>query len=81
VREVVSIDCLTFQLGVAYAEKKSEAKNTGFDDPLPRSSSYKATNGSSLNTKRCGQMQTHLDLSKLFTYLDFDFKHRVYDSR
>jgi hypothetical protein len=23
--------CLTFQLGVAYAQKKSEAKDTGFD--------------------------------------------------
>jgi hypothetical protein len=23
----------------------------------------------------------HLDLSEIFTYLDFDFKHSVYDSR
>jgi hypothetical protein len=66
---------------VAYAEKQSVAKNTGFDHLLPCSSSSKGENGSSLDTERWGQMQTHLDLSKLFTYLDFDFKHKIYDSR
>ena len=27
------------------------------------------------------QKQIHLNLSELFTYLDFNFKHKVYDSR
>jgi hypothetical protein len=31
--------------------------------------------------KEVGQMQTHVDLSDFFTYLDFDFKHIIYDSR
>jgi hypothetical protein len=73
--------CLTFQPGVAYAEKQSEAINTGFNHPLPCSSSYIGANGSSLDTKRWGQMQTYLNLSKFFTYLDFDLKHMIYDSR
>jgi hypothetical protein len=73
--------CKTFQLGVAHAEKQSEAKNTCFDHPLPCSSSSKGANGSNLDTERWGQMQTHLNLSKLFTYLDFDFKHKIYNSR
>jgi hypothetical protein len=72
---------LTFQPGVTYAQKQSKAKDTGFDHPLPFSSSSKGANGSSIDTERWGQMQTHLDLSKLFTYLDFDFKRIIYDSR
>jgi hypothetical protein len=72
---------LTFQPGVAYAEKKSEAKDTSFDHLLPSSSSSEGANGSSLNIETWGQMQTHLNLSDFFTYLDFDFKHIIYDSR
>jgi hypothetical protein len=71
---------LTFKPGVAYAEKQSETKNTGFDYLIPCSSSSKGENGSSLNTESCGRMQNHLDLSELFTYLDIDFKHIIYDS-
>jgi hypothetical protein len=44
--------CLTFQMGVAFAEKQSEAKGTGFDPPLPCSSSSKCANGSSIDTER-----------------------------
>jgi hypothetical protein len=40
--------CLTFQPGVAYIEKKLEAKDTNFDHPLPCSSSSKSANGSIL---------------------------------
>jgi hypothetical protein len=39
--------CLTCQPGVAYVDKQSEAKNTGFDSPLHCSSSSKTANGSS----------------------------------
>jgi hypothetical protein len=46
--------CLTFQPGVAYAERQLEAKNTSFDHPLPYSSSSKGANGSSLDTERWG---------------------------
>jgi hypothetical protein len=35
---------ITFQLGVAYAEKQSEAKDTGFDHPLHCSSSSTGPN-------------------------------------
>jgi hypothetical protein len=42
--------CLTFQPGVAYAEKQSEAKDTGFDLALHCSSSSKSANGSNLDT-------------------------------
>jgi hypothetical protein len=63
--------CLTFQSGVAYADKQSEAKNTGFDRPLHCSSSSKSANGSSLDTVMRGQIQTHLDLL-IITYLDFE---------
>jgi hypothetical protein len=73
--------CLTFEPGVVYAEKQSEAKYIGFDHPLPCSRSSKSANGSSLDTERWRQMKTHLDLSKFFTYLDFDFKHIICDSR
>ena len=41
---------LTFQPGVAYVDKQSEAKNTGFDRPLHCSGSSKSANGSSLDT-------------------------------
>jgi hypothetical protein len=68
--------CLTFQWGVAYAEKQSKAKEISFDHPLPCSSSSKGANGSSLNIEMWRQMQTHLDLSDFFNYLDF--KNRVY---
>jgi hypothetical protein len=51
--------CLTFQPGVAYTEKQSDTKNTSFDHPLPCSSSSKGANGSSLDTERWGQKQTH----------------------
>jgi hypothetical protein len=44
--------CLTFQLGVAYAEKQSEVTDTGFDHPVPYSSSSKGENGSGLDTER-----------------------------
>jgi hypothetical protein len=40
--------CLTFQPGVAYAEKQSETKNTGFDHPLP-CSIFRVTCSSNLN--------------------------------
>jgi hypothetical protein len=42
-------DCLTFQLGIAYVAKQSEAKDTGFNHPVTCSSSSKSANGSSLN--------------------------------
>jgi hypothetical protein len=41
---------LTFQLDVAYAQKQSEAKDTGFDHPLHYSSSSKSANRSCLDT-------------------------------
>jgi hypothetical protein len=40
---------LTFQPGVAYAERKSEARNTGFDHPLPCLRSSKSVTGSGLD--------------------------------
>jgi hypothetical protein len=42
--------CLTFQPGIAYATRQSEAKGTSFDLPLHRSSSSKHANVSSLDT-------------------------------
>jgi hypothetical protein len=42
--------CLIFQPHEAYVEKQSKAKVTGFDHPLPCSSSSKGANGSSLGT-------------------------------
>jgi hypothetical protein len=42
--------CLTFQSGVAYAEKQSEAKDIGFDHPLHFASSSKSANESSIDT-------------------------------
>jgi hypothetical protein len=42
--------CLTFQPGVAYEGKQSEAKDVGFDHPLHYSSSFNRGNGSSLDT-------------------------------
>jgi hypothetical protein len=40
---------LTFELGIVNEEKKSEAKDTGFNHPLHCSSSSKNTNGSNLD--------------------------------
>jgi hypothetical protein len=65
--------CLTFETDVAYAKMQLEAKDTGFNHPLPYSSSLKSANGNNLDTDRWWQMQTHLVLSEFFTYLDFGF--------
>jgi hypothetical protein len=56
--------CLTFRPSVAYAEKQSKAKVTGFNHPLPCSRSSKSANGSSIDIERWWQMQTYLDLSE-----------------
>jgi hypothetical protein len=42
--------CLTFQLGLAYAEKQLEVNDNSFDHPLHCSSSSKSANGSNLDT-------------------------------
>jgi hypothetical protein len=44
--------CLTFRPSVAYAEKQSKAKVTGFNHPLPCSRSSKSANGSSIDIER-----------------------------
>jgi hypothetical protein len=51
VRDCKHCHCLTFQLHEVCVEKQSKAKDTGFDHPLPCSSSSKGANGSSLGTE------------------------------
>jgi hypothetical protein len=49
-----------FQPGVVYAEKQSEAKDTGFDHPLPCSSSSKGAVGGLLLRRRSSKQKTPL---------------------